>query len=239
MLIAVPEACSLADDVVIGRNYTNALQRAGLVPVVVPCTADGDAIRRVMKRVDGLLLPGGADDVAPERFGESPIAGLGPVNEQRDAFEMALLAEASRQQKPVLGICRGIQVINVFFGGTLWQDLPSQWTATRLVEHQRPDAKWEPVHDICIERESVLFQCVGRDRVGVNSTHHQAVREVAPGFRVSAKSDDGVIEGIESQTLPIVAVQFHPERLAVGDDVRFTALFRWLDGTWRDDDYSF
>ncbi len=224
LCILVPDSCG-PDVTAIGRNYTNALLRVGYLPLVVPLTDDAEAIRQAVTLADGLLLPGGEDDVAPALYGESPVPEIGPVNEVRDRFERALLAEVVRQRKPVLGICRGIQVINVFFGGTLWQDLPTQLPHYDI-EHQRPDQKWSGVHDIQILPQSHLHALLGVDTASVNSTHHQAVRDVAPDFQVAARSADGVIEAIESPLHAVLGVQFHPERLATGDDIIFTNLFR-------------
>jgi putative glutamine amidotransferase len=224
LCILVPDSCG-PDVTAIGRNYTNALLRVGYLPLVVPLTDDAEAIRQAVTLADGLLLPGGEDDVAPALYGESPVPEIGPVNEVRDRFERALLAEVVRQRKPVLGICRGIQVINVFFGGTLWQDLPTQLPHYDI-EHQRPDQKWSGVHDIQILPQSHLHALLGVDTASVNSTHHQAVRDVAPDFQVAARSADGVIEAIESSLHAVLGVQFHPERLATGDDIIFTNLFR-------------
>jgi putative glutamine amidotransferase len=224
LCILVPDSCG-PDVTSIGRNYTNALLRVGYLPLVVPLTDDAEAIRQAVTLADGLLLPGGEDDVAPALYGELPVPEIGPVNEVRDRFEQALLAEVVRQHKPVLGICRGIQVINVFFGGTLWQDLPTQLPHYDI-EHQRPDQKWSGVHDIQILPQSHLHALLGVDTASVNSTHHQAVRDVAPDFQVAARSADGVIEAIESPLHAVLGVQFHPERLATGDDIIFTNLFR-------------
>ncbi len=231
MLIGIADTCT-GEDVNVSQNYTNAVLRAGHVAVVLPRTeALGDnagqaaVIRHFLSNIDGLLLPGGGADVDPKLYGEAAIPQMGEVNAMRDRFEYALLREAVAQRKPVFGICRGMQVINTFFGGTLWQDLPSQ-RPQGLLEHQRPDKKWEGVHPIEIDPTSRLYSLLGCDQCLVNSTHHQAVKEVAPGFRVSAQSPDGVIEAIESDQWPIFAVQFHPERLAWGDDQMFTNLFR-------------
>lgn len=228
MLIAVADTCS-GEDVNVSQNYTNALMRAGHGAVVIPRTEQSELIHEVMQRADGLLLPGGGSDVDPKLYGELPIEALGPVDARRDAFEYALLREAVALHKPVFGICRGMQVINTFFGGTLWQDLPFQ-KPDGLLEHQRPDKKWEGVHAIRIASDTRLSAILGCSSCEVNSTHHQAVKEVAPGFRVTAQSPDGVIEAIESDTLPILAVQFHPERLAWGDDEMFTRLF---ENVWK------
>lgn len=227
MLIAIADTCT-GEDVNVSQNYTNAVLRAGHTPVVLPRTQNTESIRQMMQMADGLLLPGGGADVDPALYGETSIRQMGEINTLRDRFEYALLREAVSQRKPVLGICRGMQVINTFFGGTLWQDLPSQ-RPDGLLNHQRPDCKWEGVHSVRIESASRLYSLLGVDSCEVNSTHHQAVKDVAPGFRVSARSMDGVIEAIEHEQCNILAVQFHPERLAWGEDWSFTNLFRWLE----------
>ena len=210
LLIGIAEACR-ADIAGIGVNYSNACLHAGQIPVVLPRTDDAVAIAAMVSRIDVLLLAGGCD-IDPVHYGQSPSPYLGTIEPARDAFEFRLLAEAVRQRRPVFGICRGIQVINVYFGGTLYQDLPTELSPASSL-HQRPDLEWEVVHPIHITPDSRLHQLLGVTEAGVNSTHHQAIRQVAPGFVVTATADDGVVEAIESTSLPIWGVQFHPERL--------------------------
>lgn len=246
-LIGIADTC--ADEVAgVGINYSNALLQAGYLPVVIPYSTDAALLRQILSRLDGLLLPGGGSDVDPALYDAIPQPWNGPVVARRDSFEYMLLHAAVSLELPVVGICRGIQVINVYFGGTLYQDLAEEWedsmpaaedsmpdqaaldsipnqagmdsmpgkvmeNAIPLLQHQRPDKLWEGVHDITILPHSHLHQLIGQDCVSVNSTHHQAVRDLAPEFVCTAKSPDGVIEAIESTVHPILAVQFHPERL--------------------------
>lgn len=197
----------------VGINYPAAVMRTGHIPVLLPQTDDVSLIREMLEKVDVLLLPGGGADVDPVRYGEEKSPRVTEISQERDAYEFRLLEVAAAMRKPVFGICRGIQVINVFFGGTLYQDLPTEYSDTSIC-HQRPDKEWEPVHDIKIMAGSKLSAFLGgMTEAQVNSTHHQACKDIAPGFVVSATSPDGVVEAIESETLPIVAVQFHPERL--------------------------
>ena len=197
----------------VGINYPAAVMRTGHIPVLLPQTDDMSLIREMLEKVDVLLLPGGGADVDPVRYSEETSPCVTEISQERDAYEFRLLEAAAAMRKPVFGICRGIQVINVFFGGTLYQDLPTDYADSSIC-HQRPDKEWEPVHDIKIKAGSKLSMFLGgMTETQVNSTHHQACKDVAPGFIVSATAPDGVIEAIESETLPIVAVQFHPERL--------------------------
>lgn len=211
-LVGIADACKdgMAS---VGINYPNAVIRTGHIPVLLPQTDDMSLIREMLEKVDVLLLSGGGSDVDPSRFGAEKSPFVKEISYERDAFEYRLLEVAAAMRKPVFGICRGIQVINVFFGGTLYQDLPSEYP-DQFICHQRPDKEWEPVHDIKIKAGSKLSMFLGgMTETQVNSTHHQACKDIAPGFIVSATAPDGVIEAIESETLPIVAVQFHPERL--------------------------
>lgn len=230
-IVLIPDSCvptsnsSIIPDVSIAKTYADALLRVGLAPLIVPVTESPSTIKAVTSIASGLLLPGGADDVDPILYGEKPLPMVSCINKERDKFEMLLLSEAIEQRKPVLGICRGVQVINVFAGGTLYQDLPTQ-LPNYVVEHQRPDMKWSGVHNISIDTNSNLYRILQKERVNVNSTHHQAVRMVAPGFRVVARSDDNVIEAIENPTLRIMGVQFHPERLISDEYEMFALLFR-------------
>lgn len=237
--VGIADTCK-SSVVSVGSNYANAVLRAGNVPVVLPYTQDRDKVRQMMSHLDALLLPGGGSDVDPALFGADRSPYIGEVVPERDAFEYLMLDEAVAARKPVLGICRGIQVINVYFGGTLFQDLATEYpvlptgsisdqssdAVSYLLQHKRPDLEWNVVHDIHIYPDSRLFQLLGVDSAGVNSTHHQACARVAPGFRITATSSDGVIEAIESSDYPIIGVQFHPERLINLPEGRFLSLFK-------------
>ena len=209
-LIGIADLCE-QEVASMGINYTNAVTLAGNVPVVLPYTNKAKVIKEMISRIDLLLLAGGCD-ISPSLFGQAPSPALGEVNERRDEFEFHLLEEAVIQKKPVFGICRGIQVINVFFGGTLYQDLPTELPSSEI-NHQCPDLKWDIVHEIEIKEDSLLYNVVGQKLIGVNSTHHQAVKDLAPTFFATAWAKDGIVEAIQSTDLPIHAVQFHPERL--------------------------
>ncbi|MBP5689340.1 MAG: gamma-glutamyl-gamma-aminobutyrate hydrolase family protein [Bacteroidales bacterium] len=205
----------------VGRTYVDAVARGGHVPVIIP---DSPQAEKLMEGIDVLLLIGGGD-VEPSRYGEETLPQCGTIELERDAFEYRLIDEAMRLGKPIFGICRGMQILNVYFGGTLYQDIPSQYKTT--INHRNGgDNIGKITHCIRIEEGSRLRETLGTECLGVNSSHHQAVKDVAPVFRVSALSTDGIIEGIESDTYNIAAVQFHPERLAIGDDTVFTALFK-------------
>lgn len=204
----------------VGRSYVQAVLMGGHVPVIIPDIEDTKRLRKIMKNIDILILPGGVD-VAPERYGEPRSPQLGDVNLERDDFEYRILSEAIRLRKPVFGICRGVQVLNVFLGGTLYQDLPSEYPDTSLVHLGTP-------HRITVERGTRLYRILGQETLEVNSFHHQAVKKLAPGLRVSARATDGSIEAVECDSLPIVGVQFHPELLAIKGDTLFLELFRNL-----------
>ena len=230
-VIGISEICSTNGSVRVGAEYTEAVRKAGDVPVVICRTATDADLDVVLSKVDLLLLPGG-EDVEPSRYGAEKSPNCGAVNLVRDDFEFRLLKAAVRRELPVVGICRGSQVVNVFFGGTLWQDLPTD-RPDSTVEHRSArtgKARTALRHEMTVEPGSRLAAIVGTNRVfRVNSNHHQAVKTVAPGFRVVARAPDGVVEAIESDRYPAAAVQFHPEKLSVHeDDADWNRFFRSL-----------
>jgi putative glutamine amidotransferase len=198
--------------VTLNTAYVRALESAGLVPLAVPTmlTPARAAAALTGGGVRGLVLTGG-EDVAPDRYGASPHPRLGAVDPGRDAVEVALIDAARQRQLPILAICRGIQILNVALGGTLYQDLDSERPGP--VPHSDETAR----HAVRVEAGSLLERTLGARAATVNSRHHQAIRDLAPGLKAVAWAEDGVIEGAESQDSQapwIVAVQWHPEDLA-------------------------
>lgn len=218
--VGVADKCPAEGGCAADANYLNALMAAGHAPVVLPDIADSALLASAVAAVDLLLLPGG-EDIDPSFFGESPDPQLGTVNARRDAFEYRLIAEALRQQKPIFGICRGMQVLNVYFGGSLWQDLSSAFAGS--LDHRAQEG-----HEATIVRGSRLEKIVGEGTFKVNTSHHQSLRRVAPGFRISAVAPDGVIEAFECDSLPIAALQFHPERLVLAGETVWNRVFEQL-----------
>lgn len=191
--------------------YLARLTEAGLTPLLITPFHDEAAVGEIVGMCSGLVLTGG-EDVAPQRYGEDVLGDLVFVTPERDAAEWAALAAAYRMALPVLAICRGIQVLNVYHGGTLWQDIPSQRPGG--VAHEQTQAYGEAAHAVSVRAGSLLHGIVGADGVRVNSYHHQAPKDIAPGLAVTATSEDGVIEGLEpTDGSWVVAVQWHPERL--------------------------
>ncbi len=192
--------------------YVKALEIAGVVPVIVPPLASEDSVRVILSRVDGVVLTGG-EDVDPSLYGQPRIEQCGPSNPARDATEIALVQAAREMNKPLLAICRGPQLLNVALGGTLFQDIPSQ--VENALDHNEKDERSSRVHPVEIEAGSKLADALQATRLSVNSLHHQSVRDVAPGLRVTATAPDGVVEGLESPDDDwwVLAVQWHPEEM--------------------------
>ncbi|MDP3909974.1 MAG: gamma-glutamyl-gamma-aminobutyrate hydrolase family protein [Gemmatimonadales bacterium] len=203
------------DRVTLSASYVVALEEAGLVPLALPTLLAPAHAAAALDSVRGLVLAGG-EDVAPDRYGAAPHPQLGAVDPARDAAELALIAAARTLRLPILAICRGIQILNVAMGGTLFQDLDSERPGP--VRHAA-----ERNHAVRVEPESTLAASLGMREGVVNSRHHQAIRDLAPGLRAVAWAEDGVIEGAEasdSRSGWMVAVQWHPE------DLTERALFR-------------
>jgi putative glutamine amidotransferase len=199
-------------------DYSLALLNAGAAPLIVPAAQDRRSLESILGSVQGLILSGGPD-IHPRRYGEEPLAGLGEIDEALDRMELTAARVALEMDLPVLGICRGIQVLNVAMGGTLFQDIASQ--APESICHSPKADKAVATHTVRIGTGNRLRRILGRTEIWVNGKHHQAVKDPAPGLRVTARAKDGVIEAVEDPAKRfVVGVQWHPE------------------GTWREDPYS-
>lgn len=204
----------------LSMNYPQALAAAGGMPWLLPCEPERQFVAEAVRRADGILLTGG-DDVDPTHYTRSlPPAVAKTVHRAhaaRDSFELTLVSEALRQRKPLLCICRGLQLLNVALGGTLLADIAIQ--RPLALKHNRADRKDKVVHEIECAAGSLLRRIAGKGTLGVNSSHHQAVERIAKDLRITAVTKDGIVEGMELAheargLLPyLLAVQFHPERL--------------------------
>ena len=197
-------------EMALGMTYVRAIEAAGAIPVVVPPVSDRDA-RRLLGRLDGLVLSGGPD-LAPGAYGAQPHVELGPTEPHLDRFEYAIAREAVRLRLPTLGICRGAQTLNVVRGGTLHQHLPDVVGDT-IAHRQTTDGRI-PTHPVSVAPESTLAGVLGTTQLNVNSFHHQAVDRLGAGLRACAWAPDGTIEAIEDPEHPfLLAVQWHAETL--------------------------
>ena len=211
----------------IADAYVNAVVKAGGTPVLIPLITDEAALDEIVSRIDGLILSGGGD-IHSQLFGEELHPSVESYDEERDWYEIALVKQAVDRQIPVLGICRGCQLINVAFGGSLIQDIPSQ-VLESTVNHNQEEAREIATHSVRISPESRLYQITQTEQIMVNSFHHQAVKVVAPGFEAVASAEDGMIEAIEStEEKVILGVQWHPENGAVAGDPIMIDIFKYL-----------
>ncbi len=213
-------------------TYLQALEAAGAVPLLIHLTDDLAVVQALYACCDGILLPGG-DDLDPALFGELPHPDLGTVDGQRDTVELALARWCRADQRPLLGICRGIQTINVAFGGSLWQDLPSQLPNSLDHRHNTHLRVYDvPGHPLQLSADSWLARQLGAAELLVNTMHHQALKAVAPGLRVVGYAPDGVIEAVEGTEAGfVVGVQCHPEHLWRRADPRWLRCFEGFVST--------
>jgi putative glutamine amidotransferase len=217
----------------VNASYLFAVQQAGGVPVLLPPQLSEEASERLFASLDGLLLTGGGD-IQPGRYGEEPAGtNVDSVSLERDALEFAAIDAALERDLPILGLCRGAQILNVCFGGSLHQNIPADHPDS-AVNHAVPQPREGPAHDVAVEPGSLLHRAVQARAFGVNSRHHQAVKSPGYGMEVVARAPDGVIEGIELVARRFVlGVQWHPEDMAghfESADRLFTAFVRAAGG---------
>lgn len=224
-MITAPNPKLLHGRHLINTSYVRAVIAAGGTPLLIPSDEDDGLAAEYLPLLHGLLVPGG-EDVTPALYGEDPLRQVTFMNEEKDRMELALIRGAVDRGMPVFGICRGIQLLNVCFGGTLYQDLPTQYPGV-LGHAQDMAIRGQLTHRVTLEPDSLLEKLLGGEPLSVNSYHHQAVRTPAPGFTVTARAADGVIEGVEDPERNLYAVQWHPEDL-VESHPRFRPLFRHL-----------
>ncbi len=207
------------------KMYIKGVAAAGGIPVIVPITEDKNLLQDITGRLSGLLLTGG-DDIDPLLFGEEPHRNLRKIDPQRDFFELELTRIFRDAGKPILGICRGCQIINIAFGGTIFQDIKGQ-ISDITYKHWQEAPLWYPTHSVYIEADTDLENIYGSGKFSINSYHHQSIKDVAPGFIVNARAEDGIIEGIEFSQDFMLGVQWHPERLWQNNKNNFN-LFKYF-----------
>ena len=195
----------------LNESYMNAIRHFGGIPLLIPVLALPEEVAMLVGICDGLLLTGG-DDLNPARFGEAVLNDTVSVAQERDEAEWAVLDLAVQRNIPIFGICRGIQVMNVYFGGSLYQDIPAQVPSD--VAHRMEKPYHRTGHSCKVVPNSPLHALTGVSEFGVNSHHHQAIRDVAPGFISMGQCEDGIVEAVCEPSKPFCwGVQWHPERI--------------------------
>lgn len=193
-------------------RYIRAIEELGGVPLILPLVEDRAARRRLLDRIDGLLLTGSGPDLPPRLYGERQRFKFPLVSERRANFELELVHQARKRDLPLLGICGGMQTVNVACGGTLFQDIPSQ--IRDALDHRQKTKAIHVAHPVSVAPKSLLKRIVGKTTLMVNSSHHQSVKTVAPSLVASALAPDGIVEAIESPGHRfLLAIQWHPEFL--------------------------
>jgi putative glutamine amidotransferase len=210
-------------------TYTHAVEKAGGAPIIIPTGISRDTLRHIYERLDGIVISGGGD-VDPASYGDTPSAYVYGVDPARDQAEFQMTRWAVEDDKPLLAICRGIQVLNVALGGTLIQHIPVE--VKGALAHANLSDEWfsRLAHEVTVAQDSKLYRALGisGERLSVNSLHHQGLGQIAPSLHVAARADDGIVEGVE---LPdrrfVIGVQWHPEAL-VDDHPPMLRLFESL-----------
>lgn len=199
------------DRIFLNHAYLEAIRHFGGMPLVIPAEAGEAEQAFLLSQCDGLLLTGG-DDIDPKLYGEEILNETVEPAPERDVGEPRLLAMAMERDMPILGICRGLQILNVCLGGRLYQDLPVQRPTD--VTHKMEKPFQRVIHECTLSQDAPLYRLAGRERIGVNSFHHQAIKDVAPGLRVMATAPDGIVEAVWKPDAKFLwAVQWHPEML--------------------------
>lgn len=210
---------------VVNQDYLFAVLDAGGIPMVLPPMESEEALRAALDRCDGLLLTGG-DDVSPACYGEEKLPCCGELTPERDHAEPLLIRRALERGMPILGVCRGMQIVNATLGGTLYQDIALQYKDE--LKHPCYDIPASDAHSMRILPDTLLHRVMGCDTCMVNSRHHQAVKALAPGMKVNAVAPDGLVEGMEAADgRPILCIQWHPESIQRRLPEHLQ-LFRWL-----------
>ena len=205
----------------------DGILESGGVPLMLPYTDNLDVLRKCSDVCDGFLFTGG-QDVSPALYNQEPVNEKASVCSIRDRMELTLLDIAKQSDKPVLGICRGIQLINAAHGGNLYQDITAEYP-TKIIHNQQPPYN-VPVHKVKIVKESPLYSLLGLDEIDVNSFHHQAVKELAEELKVMAISEDGLIEAVYHPGYRFLwAVQWHPDFLLKSDKVSKSIFQAFID----------
>ena len=206
-------------------TYIDAVVKGGGVPIILPILKNLDDLDKYLDSIDGIIFTGG-EDISPLLFGENPIKEVDTICYDRDKIELELFKRAYNRGMPILGICRGLQLINVALGGTLYQDINRQ--LPNSLGHISTYNIEGGYHSIDIIDDTILYDILGKEKINVNSQHHQSVKELGKNLRVNALSSDGVIEGIETTTGNFVlGVQFHPEAM-IEETKEFINIFEYF-----------
>lgn len=194
-------------------TYIKAVVKAGGIPIIIPIMENKENIYRYLDIVDGIIFTGGGD-ISAQYFGEEPIKEVDEICLDRDMTEMALFHEAYKRGRPIFGICRGHQLINIALGGSIYQDIYTQ--VANVLGHRCNDNVQDGYHSISIKKDSMLFDIFQKENLVVNSQHHQSIKSLGKDLKITASATDGIVEAIESTNDNfILGVQFHPEAMAI------------------------
>lgn len=195
----------------LNKYYIDAIINSGGVPFIIPFSNNDIIIKEQVLTLDGLIISGGPD-IFPYNYGQEPSSYLKDFFPERDQFEYKLLEESKKRKIPIMGMCRGIQIINTSENGTLYQDI--SFLGKKVLKHNQINFPKQKIHKVSIEKNSILFNILNKDEIMVNSFHHQVVDEVSDNYKIIAKASDGAIEAIEHKSYPfLLGLQWHPEML--------------------------